>query len=132
MPVRVTRDEALRDDDLAGRAEARLQLLAHAIVAARREKLGTLALVAQRLRDEQLAGIEPYGVETDALQVRRAERRRRELARREDARVHSRAHLADQAHAGNHLLELLEQVVEKAAVDAEIRGQIEKIGRAHV
>src|SRR5690606_4144067 len=91
------------------------------------QELRALALIAHDLARQKRPRIQPRGRQTDTIQIRSAELRRRELAGREHSSVHARADLADQPHARDRVLELLEELVEHAAVDAEIAGEIEML-----
>jgi hypothetical protein len=100
--------------------EALLQRFVGRKIAARRDEAGTLGLIAQRRALEVIANVEPRHVEARAAQVGRAQLGRGELAHAEHARVHARAHLADELDAGDDLRERREARVENVGVDAEI------------
>ena len=119
LPSRVAGNEPLRDHEALDGRETRFEIGARAEIAAGRQELGALALLPDKRAHEQLARIVPYRRQADATQVRRAESRRRELPDREHARVHARAHLPHEPHAGDELLEPVEELVQQPGADLE-------------
>ncbi len=128
LALAVARDEALREHDTLEAREALLERLVGRKFAARRKKTCTLGLIADRRALEVLACVEPFDVEPGRAQVSGAELGRRELTRGEHARMHSRAHLADELHARDRLLERAEAVIEHRGVQAEVRRECVVLG----
>jgi hypothetical protein len=122
----VARDEPLRDQHLADRAQALLQVGVRLEVAGGRQVIGAFGSARAFLGMQQLARVEPLGVDALVLQERGADPRRHEFAVGHDARAQAIADLADQVDALGAASEFGEVMVELGghARHAEVAGQV--------
>ena len=98
-PLRVARDEALRDQHLAARGEPLLERRIGFEVAGGREVVGALGGAGPLFGVQQRARVEPLHVDAFVREERRAESRRHQLAVGHHARAQAIADLADQVDA---------------------------------
>ncbi len=127
IAVRITRDESLGNHDATLLFELGLEGRVRLIVAGRRKISACRIRRRPQAACQQIAGVGPASWQTTLFQVRRAERCRHQLAECHHAHSHPNTHLlANQAHAGNELLEFVHALFEElGAIEPQLPRQIE-------